>query len=104
MSEFATTDGDRYHATLTCAPRGADRVLAEFAEAAGMEPCGVCQPDPEPCSLAVCGECGYIAESKGGLNRHRNHTHLRGAMEDEVTADDDPRWRELNDKARGGSE
>jgi hypothetical protein len=44
MAEFATSSEDTYHRTRTCAPSGADQVLAEFAVAAGMTPCGVCGP------------------------------------------------------------
>jgi len=57
VSEFARADGDRYHETPSCAPAGADRVLAEFALAAGMEPCGVCGPcEPRDRDLVISEE------------------------------------------------
>ena len=54
MSVFGRADGDTYHATPGCAPAGADRLLAEFAVAADMEPCGVCGPrEPRDRDLVI---------------------------------------------------
>jgi len=57
MSVFGRPDGATYHATPGCAPAGADRLLAEFALAADMGPCGVCGPrEPRDRDLVISEE------------------------------------------------
>lgn len=68
MSEFADPDGDVYHETPSCAPAGADRVLAELALDANMDPCGVCGPrEPRDHDLVISE-----AELVGALDAARS--------------------------------